>query len=542
MVMFKVSMSKNSKNIVVDSSHDSHKYARAIPTARWNGVTEKWVIRTSRVAFESLSAVPGVDFEPECMPLLAALKIADEKSWPAGQYVPKTRPYDHQIQGSAKIFARRESAIFAEPGTGKTKMAIDAVSAKYLAGEIDRVLIIAPKSVRAVWVREFAAHSPISHSIELFGAKRNYLRPIGKLLGLVVSSEGMSVGAAPHAAFTFANAGRCALVIDEAHMFKTHNAKRIANALEVSALCSSVTIMTGTPVGNSLVDLYSQFAILNPNIIGYPDFYSFADRYCVFGGFENRKIVGYQNESELMRAIAPYVFRATKAECLSLPPKTYQRRTIEMRPAQSTAYKKLTGTLELEGLQTTNQLDLMLRLHQIAGGFMPSNEGGSTTYKPMSDAKIKELLDITMDCGDQSIVIWCAYRHEVAHVTAALCNVYGDESTVEIHGGIDEAGRARAVDKIQSGAARFLVGIAASGGVGITASRASIVVYYSNNFSYINRVQSEDRVHRIGQSQSVTIIDLVSENTIDAVILQALDAKSDLATWVAANGMEVEMA
>lgn len=522
------------RNIVVFCSTEQNRVIRKIPTAAWSTTIGAWVIRPSKVAWGTLSAIPGVEFDGCAESIYGATKIKDEIQWP-NWYRPKTEPYSHQLNGSAKIFGRRESAIFAEPGTGKTKMAIDAVSAKYSAGEIDRVLVLSPKSVRAVWVREFAAHCPVDHSILAFGPKAKSTDG-GSLKVLVVSSEGMSTKNSHAAAYDFAKGGRCAMVIDEAHMFKTHNASRSKNAKTVADLCCSVTIMTGTPIGNSLVDLYSQFAILNQNIIGYPNFYTFCERYCVFGGYENRKIVGYEHEDELLRQIEPYVFKAFKADCLDLPPKVYQRRHIGMVLAQKTKYSELAKNLRLEGLETTNSLDLMLRLHQIAGGFLPRVVDGRTEYDNIGGGKMSELINIAEDCDGQSMIVWCAYRHEVEHVVSRLAFCFGKSSVVEIHGGVDEKGRAESVAAIQGGKARFLVGTASSGGVGVTATAASVVVYYSNNFSYVNRVQSEDRAHRIGQTRTVTIIDLVTEGTIDETILMALDEKTDLARWVASHG------
>lgn len=526
------------KNIVVFCPEAQNRTIRKIPAASWSNTIGAWVIRPSKVAWDALSSIPGVEFDGCAESVYEGTKLKDEVQWPKW-YRPKTVFYSHQLSGSAKIFGRRESAIFAEPGTGKTKMAIDGVSAKYMAGEIDRVLVLSPKSVRAVWVREFATHCPADHHVMVYGSSKAKAKtPSTGLKVLVVSSEGMSTKNTYVAAYEFVGGGMCAMVVDEAHMFKTHNASRSKNAKTVADMCRSVTIMTGTPIGNSLVDLYSQFAILNQNIIGYPNFYTFCERYCVFGGYENRRVVGYENEDELMRQIEPYVFKAFKADCLDLPPKVYQRRSVSMIPAQKSKYSELAKNLRLEGVETKNSLDLMLRLHQIAGGFLPKVVDGKTEYENIGDGKMSELINIAEDCEGQSIIVWCAYRHEVEHVVARLSFCFGESSVVEIHGGIDEKGRAESVRSIQNGKARFLVGIASSGGVGVTATAASVVVYYSNNFSYINRVQSEDRAHRIGQTRTVTVIDLITEGTIDETVLMALDEKTDLARWVSTHGIE----
>jgi SNF2 family DNA or RNA helicase len=110
--------------------------------------------------------------------------------------------------------------------------------------------------------------------------------------------------------------------------------------------------------------------------------------------------------------------------------------------------------------------------------------------------------------------------------------VYGRAAVVEIHGDIDEKQRNINKDLFQSGKARFLVGNAATGGLGLDMTAGSIEVYYSNTFNYIDRQQSEDRAHRIGQTKQVTIIDLVARGTVDAVIIDALQQKQNLSEYV----------
>ncbi len=535
--MITVTVTANGRSIRVVAPPEARRYIRKIPTARWSDTGKFWSIRPSRVAWQHLCDLPGVHFDGIEVDAVKNSGPGPLMPWPSW-YVPKTVPYTHQMAGSAQIFGRRESAIHAEPGTGKTKMAIDAISAKYGAGLVSRLLVMCPKSVRAVWVNEFTTHCPLPHHVQILKTPSKLPSfNAGLFQVLVISSESMSSSGAFDTAAAFVRGGKCALVIDEAHMVKTHNTQRTKNAKTLADACVSTTVMTGTPVGNSLVDLYAQYNILDSNIIGYPDYWSFCDRYCIFGGYENRQIVAYENEEELMGAIAPYTFRATKADCLDLPPKVYERRTVQMSAEQKALYKELKKKMRLEGLETKTILDLNTRLHQLAGGFMPKvTPGGATTYSLLSKSKVDELLDVIDDCGGQSVVIWCAYRHEISHVVGELSAKYGRQSVVEIHGGVDEQERSKSVDAIQSGLARFIVGITSTGGAGITITAASLMVYYSNNFSYIYREQSLNRCHRIGQTRTVTIIDLVAEGTIDEDVMNALDAKMDLAQWVSNHG------
>lgn len=157
---------------------------------------------------------------------------------------------------------------------------------------------------------------------------------------------------------------------------------------------------------------------------------------------------------------------------------------------------------------------------------MPDGAGG---YEQLGAGKVREVLNVLDECSGQSVIIWCAYRHEVA---ALLAEIPG---AVEITGSMTEAAKWESVRAMQTGAARVMVGTASAGGTGITVTAASVVIYYSNGFKYTDRVQSEDRAHRPGQTRTVTIYDIIAEGTVDESIEAALASKSDLAAWIRAN-------
>ncbi len=84
----------------------------------------------------------------------------------------------------------------------------------------------------------------------------------------------------------------------------------------------------------------------------------------------------------------------------------------------------------------------------------------------------------------------------------------------------------------KKGPTRYFVGNAQTGGYGITLTAANTVIYYSNNYDLEKRLQSEDRAHRIGQTGSVTYVDLIAENTVDETIVKALRKKINIANEI----------
>ena len=119
-------------------------------------------------------------------------------------------------------------------------------------------------------------------------------------------------------------------------------------------------------------------------------------------------------------------------------------------------------------------------------------------------------------------------------IVEKLKKTHGDDSTVEYHGAVDSRVRQEQIALFQqkNGPARYFVGNTQTGGYGITLTAANTVVYYSNNYNLEQRLQSEDRAHRIGQTGSVTYVDLIAEGTIDEKIVRSLRNKIDIANEI----------
>jgi len=482
-------------------------------------------------------------------------KKTEEAVFPS-MYKFKTEPRPYQMQALHRAWGKNGFAYYMDMGTGKTKTSIDLMSAYFLDAKVERVLVITKYSTRLNWQREIAVHSPVETDVHVLDTtkvkafKEFNLSPDGsKVKYLVVGTESLAAGKAIDYAKEFVDISvRVGIIVDEAHMIKNHSAIRSKNVVKLGKSANYKVIMTGTPIANGPMDVFMQFEFLDPNIIGIGDFYSFRNRYAIMGGFEQKEIVGYQNMPELIELVSPFVYQVRKSEVLTeLPPKVYEVRQVQMNDEQRRLYKDVAKRSKAvsgdRGIAVNTVLERMLRLQEITGGII-TYERNPDVHNPSKfvhdripgkNPKVEELLAITEE-NPVSTIVWCRFIQEITMVTEALREKYGAGAVVEIHGGVSEEDRDRNVFELfQNKRARFLVGNAATGGVGLNMTAAELVVYYSNSFNFVEREQSEDRAHRIGQTRSVTYIDLIAEGTVDDVVVTALRDKKNVSEFVRAS-------
>ncbi len=212
------------------------------------------------------------------------------------------------------------------------------------------------------------------------------------------------------------------------------------------------------------------------------------------------------------------------------------KRIVELSDEQKRLYRQMKelalATLEKEGkiMSSVNVITQMMRLHQITCGHFKADDG---TVKHLKNNRLDVLMQL-LDETEGKVIIWANYREDIKNIVKSLKKAYGDASTVEYHGGVDPTLRQKHIALFQEkkGPTRYFVGNAQTGGYGITLTAANTVIYYSNNYDLEKRLQSEDRAHRIGQTGSVTYVDLIAENTVDETIVKALRKKINIANEI----------
>jgi SNF2 family DNA or RNA helicase len=142
--------------------------------------------------------------------------------------------------------------------------------------------------------------------------------------------------------------------------------------------------------------------------------------------------------------------------------------------------------------------------------------------------RLNVLLDtVTSIPETEKVIIWAKYCYDIQQINAALIELFGADSCALFYGDVGEKHRAVEVDKFRS-TARFFISTPSCGGHGLTLNEAHTVIFYNNGFKYSERIQAEDRCHRIGQAHKVVYIDIWSDCGIDERISKALMTKGNV--------------
>jgi len=468
------------------------------------------------------------------------------------KYKFKTKPYDHQLVALSKSWNKKEYAYFMEMGTGKSKVLIDNIALLYDKGGINAAVIVAPKGVYRNWSeKEIPAHMP--DHVEKYIAvwtpaptikqKReltNLFEINHNLKILIINVEAFSTKKGVAFVEKFILAHNVLIAVDESTTIKNPKAQRTKNLLKLALNTKYRRILTGFPVTQSPLDLYSQSAFLSTDLIGFNSFYSFQNRYAKvinrsMGARTFRQVVGYQNLEELTDNVSEFSYRVLKKECLDLPDKVYQRREVELTPEQKKVYKQLTdyAIAELasrEIVSVTSVLTQILRLHQVVCGFVKHDQGEEVE---IPSNRLDELVNILQEVQGKTI-IWANYQFDIKRILKKIHDIAGVNSVATYYGETPDDERQEVIRRFQDpdSELKYLISNTQTGGYGITLTEASNVIYYSNNYDLEKRLQSEDRAHRIGQTNKVTYIDLVAKGTVDEKIVKALRNKLDLAQEV----------
>lgn len=455
--------------------------------------------------------------------------------------------WKHQELAVNKAKEKNHLALFLDLGTGKTRTTIEILRHHCnVEKRIPKTLIICPSSVCGNWVQEIKKYSKIpDKSVKILDMD---LRSRAKIYA---DSEGISIVNFEACAYeifskTLLDNPPEILIIDESHRVKDIKAKRTKVLIKLSDLMSRKKffkryILTGSPVLNSHLDLFTQFRILDGGETFGTNFFQFRAKYFYnvnanARGSRNFALwkVRPSSEDKLKALMAPSVVQAKKEECLDLPPLLKTCIEVEMSSEQKQAYQQMKKefiTFVESGVATANlAITKALRMQQILSGHIKLEDGSVHVFK--DNPRVQALKDFLEDYPqDEKVIIWSIF-HEDYHAIRKVVEGLGIEYA-EVTGLVDD--KQAEIDRFREDPkCRVMIASQAAGGTGVNMTTASTMVYYSRSYSLEHDMQSEARNYRGGSEihEKVTRIDLVARGTVDEVVLNALRNKKDMATRI----------
>lgn len=457
-------------------------------------------------------------------------------------------PHDHQKE--ALEFARTKkglsyAGLFMEPGTGKTKIAYMRMGRLFKLDKINAALVLAPNGVHTQWIEEQALeHCPVPYRPILWTANRTK-RWRDETRSILKKQDGLLLVAMNYEALTTKHGlafcqwllthRKLAIFADEASRIRNPRAIRTKVALELAPHAEYRMIMTGTPLVKGFENLWSQFQFLSPDILRCRSFVQFRSLYCktrpVPGVRGAVMISGYQRTDELMELIKPHVFVKTKKDCLDLPDKIYQKSPIMMTKPQEEAYETMRDQLivelsELQKVTVAHLISARAKLRQIAIGFILDKD---RIAHDLPSVRWERCLEHIEEAPGKTI-LWTSFRF-CLRKWEHLLTKYGI-GYVRYEKGRNETIREWRADPSK----KVFLGNPHSGGIGLNLAVADTMIYFNNVDDAEIRWQSEDRAHRIGQTEHLNIIDMFAPGTVEVKIQRQQAQKESLADIVMRRG------
>ena len=480
-------------------------------------------------------------------------------------YPYKRSPYSHQTAALKLALSLKKAALLMEPRTGKTKVAIDWMSALSLAGRLDRAVIIAPARVLDVWVHAFHDDCPVRYHLHIWDAKARKFPP-PKVSGnydlsvVLVNYEAFSnSGAKLPSGLHSKKTGRfknrallerwlegqpAACVLDESHKIKSPSAKMATMIVSMRDYFDYRLILTGTPITKAkrVFDIHMQWKFLNPGRFSdCPTHEDFKNKFGEWGmsfatGMPELKRL--RNEELLTERIYMDSYRVKRDDCFDLPARTTVIQKIKLGSKTGDAYDELAKEMvaqiehdtKTHTVEASIPLVLTLRLTQILGGFATvaaTDESLDKRVIPVGREKLEALEALVDEAieNDEKMVIAARFKPEMDAITTLIERK--NVPVYEVRGGLSRSivtdGISAFKDEIGTA---FMVIQPQAGGVGIDLSTAAQMVWYSLTSSWVDYTQACDRIALSEKATTYTY--LLAENTVDEILYQALQDDGDV--------------
>lgn len=455
----------------------------------------------------------------------------------------ETPLWKHQVDAIERAKDVNEFALFMEPGTGKTRTMLEILRLHYNSKQkITKTLIVAPLIVVKNWSVEIAQYTKIQKEKVHFldGTISNKAREIQEKDGIVIVNYDVFIKEEFAKAVIKWNPD--ILILDESHRCKDPKSKRTKNLLKISRAMHPTSrrfLLTGSPITNTQMDLWSQFYILDRGATFGESYFGFRNAYFINVNALKPKDGRYyplwvakQGIDEILNTKIKHKSAIVKkSECLDLPPLIRQEIEVPLSPQQKKLYQEMKRDfitfVNDKAAAASIALTKILRMQQILSGFLKMEDG---TIERLDNPRARILGELLGDiCGSSKTIVWSVFHEDYATIRD-ICEQLGI-GYAEAHGLVQHSEKEINIERFKTeDSCRVLIGSPAAIGIGINLVQAQCSIWYSRNFSLEQDEQATARNYRGGSEihSSITRYDLVVPSSLDALILTALRDKKSI--------------
>ena len=292
--------------------------------------------------------------------------------------------------------------------------------------------------------------------------------------------------------------------------------------------------MTGTPITKKPTDIFTPLKLCDGH--DFTSYYKWCQYFCIYGGFGGYDIVGYRNIPYLKNMLESNMIRRLKSEVLDLPPKIHYTEYVENTEYQNKLYEKVAKELWSQHddiMMSLNPMTRFLKLRQVNGSpeLVDENLVVDKDYvkKNAKIVRVLELLDDIHSRGEK-VVIFSNWVEPLRTLYKFISEKY---KTCVFTGTMSLEDRERHKRAFQTNPKyTVLLGTIGAAGVAQTFTAARNVIFYDSPWNPSDKDQAEDRVFRIGTTQSVNIFTLITKDTVDDRVEQILYTKQGVAKYI----------
>ena len=566
----------NDSHILINADWRFKELCKSLPGSSWSTADQVWRVPLSWTSCLALRSTFREDLVIGPNLEAWATEEVTNRVNPANEirelenYEGDEDLFPHQRAGVAFLATAKRALLADEPGLGKTAQAIRALKRLQDNGEqVFPALIVCPNTLKKNWAREFNIWWPEVTTQVVKGSSAKRKAQFEEEADVyIINWESLRSHSrlSPYGSIALARCTECgghdervslnkcevhkrelnqidfkAVVADEIHRSKDPKSKQSRALWSATGDANIRFALTGTPIANNVVDLWSILHWLSPK--DWPSKTKWIDRMVdvMLNAFGGMIVIGVKPamQDEFYKTVNPHMRRMLKKVVLPwLPPVLNERRDVEMSTKQAKAYKQMRDNMiaeigDGEAVTAPSVLTQTLRLLQLASSYADThvNEETGEMKIILSDpsCKVDALMDDIKngDFGDDSVAVCAVSKQLINLLSAAMTKqkiVHG-----LITGDQDEDQRQKAIDDFQSGKIKWILFTAQAGGVGVTLTAARRLIMLQRPWSLVDHKQALDRVHRIGSEihDSIVITDYVTEGTIEEKVIQVLETKAD---------------